>query len=361
MIFDYMRRYDYEELIFCQDKAANLRAIIAIHDTTLGPAAGGVRRWVYKSEEEAIEDALRLSRAMTYKFAASGCNAGGGKVVMMVDSLDEKNEAMYRSLGRYIESLNGRLFVGEDVGTSAKELECMRIETKYVSGIPDESLGRTGPSPQTAAGVAQGIRACLNEVFGNPEISNRRIAIQGVGNVGYILARELFKEGADIVVTDIDKGKVSRLSKELKVKAIEPERIYNVDCDIFSPCALGGILNDDTIPRLKCKIVAGSANNQLLEDKHGDMLHQRGILYAPDFVINSGGAIYEMDFVENVRPNPERARKKVLTIYDFVAKIFEIAKRDGIPTHKAAEVMAEERINAVKNVKRITHKVYTQY
>lgn len=357
-IFQRMAQGDYEELIFCHDVASSLRAIIAIHDTTLGPAVGGIRRWVYEREQEAIEDALRLSRAMTYKLAASGCNAGGGKAVIMVNSQDESSEAMYRSLGRYVESLNGRFNAGPDVGTSIQALEYMRMETKYVSGFPDKSLGKTDASLQTARGVAQGIRACLNEVFGSRSASGRKISIQGLGEVGYNLVRELYQEVADIVVTDIDKGKVERAVNELGVKAIEPEDIYDINCDVFAPCAMGGILNGNTIPRLKCSIVAGSANNQLCEDRHGDMLHQRGILYAPDFVINAGAIVYDIDFVESGTFNRERAEVRVSKIYDNIAKVIEIAKRCRIPTYKAAMMMAEERINAIKKSKNIGHKVY---
>ncbi len=348
-IFKAMAQGDCEELVFCYDVASALKAIIAIHDTTLGPAVGGVRRWVYKSEQEAIEDAIRLSKAMTYKLAASGCNAGGGKVVMIASSDDKSTKAMYRSLGRYIESLNGRFHAGPDVGTSLLALEYIRLETTYVSGFPEERLGKTSASVQTARGVAQGIRACLNEVFGSRSVSGKKISVQGLGEVGYNLVRELCQEAADIVVADVDRGRIERVVNEFGVKAIEPEEIYDIDCDVFAPCAMGGVLNDNTIPRLRCPIIAGAANNQLREDRHGGMLHQRGILYAPDFVINAGAVVYDIDYIESGTFNRERAEIKVSKIYDNIAKVIEIAKRDRIPTYKAAMIMAEERINAKQN------------
>ena len=354
MMFDEMTKYGHEEVLFCADAAAKLKAIIAIHNTTLGPAIGGTRRWVYKSEEAAIRDALRLSRTMTYKFAVSGCNAGGGKIVMLVDSMEEKSEATYRALGRFIEGLNGGFTAGADVGTSTRELKFMRAETEYVAGIPDECIGLTDVSPQTAMGVFQGIRACLNEVFGNTEIAGKVFAIQGLGNVGSALARLLHESGGKLIVTDVDDRRIQSLAKDLNARIAGLEEIYDVQCDVFSPCALGGILNDQTIRRLKCKIVAGAANNQLLEDRHGDHLHERAILYAPDFVINAGGAIYGMDSVENPEPNVARAERKVLKIYEYVAKTLEIAKECGIPTYKAAESMAEERINEVRKAKKLS-------
>ncbi len=353
-LFERIERDGFEELVFCYDREAELKAVIAIHDTTLGRAGGGTRRWVYKDEGDAIEDVMRLARGMTYKFAGAGLNLGGGKAVMMVDDYDHKSEAMYRAMGRFVQSLNGRFYTGEDVGTGARELDWMVMETVHVVGIPDPRIGKTEPSPKTAFGVVQAMKACVEEVFGNTSLKNKTVSIQGVGNVGQYLVDELLKEGAKLVVTDIDKGKVTRiLQKNKGIESVEPEEIYTVDCDIFAPCALGEILNDETIPKLKCKVVAGSANCQLLEDKHGDMLHERGILYAPDYVANSGGAMDDADTFEKGGYNLDRARRKVERIYDNMKKVISIAKRDGLPTYRAADVMAEERIRKINSIKRL--------
>lgn len=353
-IFQYIEKYGYEELVFCHDRAAGLRAVIAIHDTTLGPAGGGTRRWVYDDEWDAIEDAMRLARGMTYKYAGAGLNLGGGKAVIMVDEYDQKSETMYRSLGRFVNSLNGRFFTGEDVGTDARDLDYIGMETSYVVGIPDPRTGKTEPSPKTAFGVLQGMKACVEEVFGDKSLRGKTVAIQGTGNVGQYLIEELLREGVKLIITDIDKGKVKKVIEKHKgVEAVEPEEIYSVACDIFAPCALGATLNDETIPKLKCKIVSGAANNQLKESEHGDLLHRMGILYAPDYIINAGGAVDDADTFEKGGYNAERAMKKVARVYDNVKKVILIAKRDGIPTYKAADVMVEERLEKIRRIKRI--------
>jgi len=351
-IFEYMEEYDAEQIVFCRDKNSNLKAIIVLHDTTLGPATGGTRAWYYEREEDALVDCLRLAKGMTYKYAAAGINLGGGKAVILLEKGQKPTEAMLRALGRFVDILGGRFITGEDVGLTVGDLEYINMETDYIVGLPREYGGSGGPSPYTALGVVEGMKVCCEEVFGDPNLKGRTIAVQGVGNVGYHLVKLLKEEGAKIIATDIDENKLKRVVEEFGVDTVHPDEIYDVDCDIFSPCALGGILNDDTIPRLKCKIVAGSANNQLLEPRHGDMLHQRDILYAPDFIINAGGTIADTDELEGGF-NPERAKKKVKRVAENLRLVFKISKERGIPTYKAADILAEERIRSIGAIKRI--------
>lgn len=345
-IFKYMEKYDYEQLVFCQDKNSGLKAIIAIHDTTLGPALGGARMWPYKSEDEAIEDALRLARGMTYKNAISGLNLGGGKTVIIGDPAKDKNEEMFRALGRFIQSLNGRYITAEDVGTTVEDMDIIYEETDYVTGISPAYGSSGNPSPVTAYGVYLGMKASAKEAFGNDSLKGKRIAIQGLGNVAYHLCKHLHEEGAKLIVTDINKEKVGRVVSEFNAEAVDPDDIYHQEADIFAPCALGGIINDETIPHLKAKVIAGSANNQLKESRHGEILHKKGIIYAPDFVINAGGVINVAD--ELYGYNRERALKRVETIYETLTKIFRMSKEENIPTYLAANRLAEERINSVR-------------
>jgi len=348
-IFEYMEKYDYEQLVFCHDQASGLKAIIAIHDTTLGPALGGTRMWVYENEEAAIEDALRLARGMTYKNAAAGLNLGGGKTVIIGNPRTDKSEAMFRAFGRYVESLNGRYITAEDVGTTEKDMDYIHMETNFVTGV-SESYGSSGnPSPMTALGCFHGIRAAVKETYGSDDLTGKTVAVQGVGNVGYYLCQLLHEAGAKLIVTDINQESLDRAVSEFGATVVSTNEIFSVECDIFAPCALGAIINDDTIPQLKCKIVAGSANNQLKEERHGDILQEMGILYVPDYVINSGGVINVADELEGY--NHERARKKVENIYNIILHIFEISKREGITTYEAADRMAEERINQMRNVR----------
>lgn len=346
MIFKYMEKYDYEQLVFCHDLNSGLKAIIAIHDTTLGPALGGTRMWMYASEEEAIEDALRLARGMTYKNAAAGLNLGGGKTVIIGDPKKDKSEEMFRAFGRYIQGLNGRYITAEDVGTTVEDMDLIHQETRYVTGVSPEFGSSGNPSPVTAYGLYRGIKATAKIKFGSDSLYRKTIAVQGVGNVAYHLCKHLHEEGASLIVTDINEQLVQNAVDEFGAQAVHPDEIYGVHCDIFSPCALGAIINDTTIPMLKCKIVAGAANNQLRDDEHGVQLEERGILYAPDYVINSGGVINVADELEGYNLN--RAMRKVEGIYDNILKVFEIAKRDGIPSYKAADRMAEERIASVR-------------
>ncbi|MBK5442483.1 MULTISPECIES: Leu/Phe/Val dehydrogenase [unclassified Peribacillus] len=346
-IFKYLEKYDYEQLLFCQDKQSGLKAIIAIHDTTLGPALGGTRMWTYATEEEAIEDALRLSKGMTYKNAAAGLNLGGGKTVIIGDPRKDKNEEMFRAFGRYIQGLNGRYITAEDVGTTVEDMDLIHEETDFVTGI-SPAFGSSGnPSPVTAYGVYRGMKAAAKEAFGTDSLEGKVIAVQGVGNVAYNLCRHLHEEGAKLIVTDINKESVARAVESFGATAVNPDEIYGVQCDIYAPCALGAVINDQTINQIKAKVIAGAANNQLKEPVHGDQIHEKGIVYAPDYVINAGGVINVAD--ELLGYNRERALKKVETVYDTIERVIEIAKRDNIPTYKAADRMAEERIERMRN------------
>jgi leucine dehydrogenase len=288
---------------------------------------------------------LRLARGMTYKNAAAGLNLGGGKTVIIGDPFKDKNEEMFRALGRFIQGLNGRYITAEDVGTTVTDMDLIHEETNYVTGI-SPAFGSSGnPSPVTAYGVYRGMKAAAKEAFGSDTLEGRTISVQGLGNVAYKLCEYLHNEGAKLVVTDINQAAIDRVVNDFGARAVAPEEIYSQDVDIFSPCALGAILNDETIPQLKAKVIAGSANNQLQDSRHGDYLHELGIVYAPDYVINAGGVINVAD--ELYGYNRERAMKRVDGIYDSIEKIFEISKRDGIPTYVAANRLAEERIARV--------------
>jgi leucine dehydrogenase len=349
-LFSKMEEYDYEQLILCQDKSTGLKAIIAIHDTTLGPALGGTRICEYESDEEAIEDALRLARGMTYKNAAAGLNLGGGKAVIIGDPRKIKSEALFRAFGRFVEGLNGRYITGEDMNATQEDASYINCETEYIVGL---ETGSGNPSPVTAYGVFKGIQAALNEIYGSDDLTGKTVAIQGLGAVGRRLAERLHEAGAKLYVTTRDKAKIDKAVAELGATAVSLDEIYGVECDVFSPCARGAIINDKTIEQFKCKIIAGAANNQLAESRHGDMLHEKGILYVPDYIINSGGVINIIDDISGREYNRENAMKNTARIYDSCKKVFEIAKRDNIPTYKAADIMAEERIAAVGRIKKI--------
>jgi len=347
-VFDYMEKYGHEQIIFFYDKTTGLKGITAIHDTKLGPAIGGTRLWNYKTEEEALFDVVRLSRGMTYKCAAAECNCGGGKTVLIGDPKTVKTEAYLRAYGRYVQSLNGRFYTGEDMNIDEHDCEYMVMESDFINGRADLS---GNPSPVTAYGVYWGIKGCALEKWGNNSLKDKVVAVQGLGAVGRALCEYLHQEGAKLIVTDIMPEKVEQVVKVYNAKAVKPEEIYSVECDIFAPCSVGAILNDDTIPQLKCEIVAGAANNVLLDEKrHGDMLMERGILYAPDFVINGGGLInvYQEFFPPYDR---EKTLKIVERIYDRLLYIFNLAKKYNINTQLAANRYAEERIEMIKNIR----------
>jgi len=339
-VFELMGKYGHEQVVFGYDKVSGLRSIIAIHDTTLGPALGGTRMWPYKTEEEALIDALRLSRGMTYKSAAMGLNLGGGKAVIIGDPRKDKSEELFRAFGKHVESLGGRYITAEDVGTTAEDMDIIRTQTSHVTGLANTS---GNPSPVTAFGVFRAMTASVATVFGSDSFKGRTVAVQGVGAVGFSLVQRLCEAGAKVYVTDIFPDKVQR-AVEAGAVAVPADDIYDVPCDVFAPCALGAVINDDTIPRLQCKVVCGAANNQLLEPRHGNALAARGILYAPDFIVNGGGVINVADELHPGGYNEERSLAKVSKIYGIQMKIFAMAKEKGIGTHEAADVYAEERV-----------------
>ena len=346
-IFDTIASMGHEQVVLCHDPASGYRGIIAIHSTVLGPALGGTRFWSYASDEEAIVDALRLARGMTYKNAVAGLNLGGGKSVIIGDNKTTDRELIFRAHGRFCESLGGRYITAEDVGTSTADMDYVHMETKNVSGL----AGRSGdPSPVTAHGVFRAIQASAKERWGKDDLAGRTITVQGCGHVGYFLAKELHEAGAKLVVTDIDADRVKRVVTEFGARAVAPEAIYGEAADVFAPCALGAIINDKTIPQLKVEVVAGAANNVLHEERHGDALEKKGILYAPDYVANAGGVINV--YSELAGWTSARAFRKADEIYDTVLKVFSIARQDKVPTYVAADRLAEQRIRAVGSMVR---------
>lgn len=346
-IFELISEHDHEQVVFGYEPAAGYRGIIAIHDTTLGPALGGTRFWTYKSDREALIDVLRLARGMTYKAAVTGLNLGGGKAVIIGDPKTPRREAIFRAHGRFVESLKGRYITAEDVGTSVEDMDFVHMETEHVTGI----AGRSGdPSPVTAYGVYRGIKACAQERFGSDSLNGLTVAVQGAGHVGYHLCSHLAAEGAKLIVTDIDEEKVQRVVRDFDAEAVAPARIYGVDAEIFAPCALGAVVNDQTIPQFKFQIIAGAANNQLAEERHGTELLQRGIVYAPDYAINAGGLINVYGELNGW--SAERSKQKAGEIYDTLLQIFELAKEQGIPSSEAADRVAERRIEQVAKIQR---------
>lgn len=345
-IFELMGGSDHEQLVHCREASSGYRGLIAIHNTTLGPALGGTRFWHYKSESDAVIDVLRLSRGMTYKAAVAGLSLGGGKSVVMAEKGADR-EAVFRAHGRFIESLKGRYITAEDVGTSPADMDYIKLETEHVVGLQ----GRSGdPSPVTAYGVYRGIKAAVKVKFGSDSLAGKTLAVQGCGHVGYYLCAYLHEEGARLVVTDIDAEKVKRVVEEFRARAVGLDEIYGVQADVFAPCALGSVINDTTLKQLKVKVVAGGANNQLAEERHGDELEAKGILYAPDYVLNAGGLINVNSELEGW--SAERAKVKAGEIYDTLLRLFELAKEEGIPTYRAADRLAERRIEAVAKLKR---------
>jgi leucine dehydrogenase len=343
-----MAKYDHEQVLFCHDPSTGLRAIIAIHDTTLGPALGGTRMWPYHDEGEALHDVLRLSRGMTYKSALAGLDLGGGKAVIIGDARTQKTEAMFRRFGRYVESLNGRYITAEDVGMSTTEMVNIRKETSYVAGLPEEMGGSGDPSPVTAYGVYMGMKAAAKKAYGSESLNGRKVSVQGAGNVGRYLVGHLVKEGANVFLSDIDADKLAVIKNEHPaVTIVEPDAIYDLDVDIYSPCALGATVNDDTLKRLKCSVIAGGANNQLAnEEVHGKAVMDKGILYAPDFLINAGGIINCA--WERKGYNRQAALNQTEHIYDTLLRILRDSADLGIPTYLAANQAAEHRVSSIR-------------
>ncbi|MCS6917784.1 MAG: Glu/Leu/Phe/Val dehydrogenase [Chitinophagales bacterium] len=345
-VFGQISSMDHEQVMFCFDQQTGLKAIIAIHNTVLGPALGGTRFWNYAHEGEALRDALRLSRGMTYKASITGLHLGGGKAVIIGDSRKDKSEALFRRYGQFVNSLNGRYITAEDVGTTSADMEWVGRESKFVTGLPEYLGGGGDPSPFTAYGVYLGMKAAAHEAYGSDSLSGKKVMVQGVGHVGEYLVEHLHKEGAVIYIADIYEDRLQAVASRFKVFTVGADEVFSVPVNIYAPCALGGTLNEETIPKLQCDIVAGAANNQLEDEtEHGQMLSDSGILYAPDYVINAGGLINVASEWEGY--SRERSLAQCERIYDRTLEIFRMAKSKNIPTSLAAYHIADERIRKI--------------
>jgi len=341
-LFDTMTSMDHEQVVFCSDPATGLRSIIAVHDTTLGPGLGGVRMWDYPDERAALTDVLRLSRGMTYKAAVAGVNFGGGKSVIIGDPAKKKTEALLRAHGRFVQSLGGRYIPGVDVGTSQDDMRVLAAEAKRVF------VGDHDPSPLTALGVLESIRAGVADVYGTGDLHGRHVAVQGVGHVGEPLVRSLAAEGARLTIADVDRARAVRLAGEVGAEVAEPDAVLGVPCDVLAPCALGAVLDDATIPALRCRVVAGGANNVLAEERHAAALDEAGVLYVPDYVANAGGLILLVG--DALGHDIEQTRAKVRAVGATVTRIIEDARAAGVTTARAADLLAERRIAALRDV-----------
>lgn len=342
-LFGHMATYDYGEVHVARDQASGLRAIVAIHDTRLGPALGGCRFLPYEKDEAALIDALRLARGMTYKAALAGIAHGGGKSVLIRPRGHFDRVALFRAFGRFIEDLGGHYITAEDSGTSLEDMEVIRSVTKHVTGVAESNGGSGDPSPFTALGVRRGIEACVKSRLNRDNLSGLHVAVQGIGHVGYHLCKELHDNGVKLTVADVDPLKAERAQREFKANIVNIADIFDVECDVLAPCALGSALNDETIPRLRCKIVAGAANNQLAEPRHGESLFQRGILYAPDYAINAGGLVNVAAEVKGY--DVAQSRADTLRIYDTILEICDRSARLALPTYRVADTMVEERLS----------------
>ena len=346
-VIERMSKYNHEQLLFCNDNDTGLKAIIAVHNTTCGPALGGTRMWNYNNQNEALQDVLRLSRGMTYKNAISGLNLGGGKAVIIGDARSQKSEALFRRFGKFVDSLGGKYITAEDVGINPKDMTYVNMETNHVVGLP----GKSGdPSPVTAYGVYQGMKAAAKIQFGSDSLAGKKVAVQGVGHVGEYLVSHLKDEGAEIFITDIYEPTLKHVSETYGATVVGLDEIYDIDMDIYAPCALGATVNDETLNKLKCSIIAGAANNQLAnEDIHGVAVLERGMIYVPDFMINAGGVINCYAEVKGL--SSEWAHDKASEIYDTTINILNRSRENNIPTYQIANQMAEERIEAIGKVK----------
>lgn len=348
-VFEAIGDEGHEEVVYGSDRVSGLKTIIAIYSTALGPALGGTRFYPYESEDDALKDVLRLSKAMCLKAAAAGLDLGGGKAVIIGDPGKDKSERLWRAYGRIVDSLGGRYITAEDVGTDHFDMEVIRHETRWVVGIPKAEGGSGDPSPATARGLMRAMRAVAEHLWGNADLSSKRVAVQGVGKVGSDLVRRLVRDGAEVVATDVFGPARERVEREYGIATVDPDEIFDVDCDVFAPCSLGGTLNADTVPRLSCRAIVGSANNQLDQEKHAVMLRERGIVYCPDFVVNSGGL---MNVWEEMRGyEEERAAHSIDKIYGLTRRILrESEERDETP-HQTAVRLAQERIEAIGHLR----------
>ena len=348
-VFEKIRADNYEQIVFCQDSKVGLKAIIALHNTALGPATGGCRMWNYRNEEEALTDVLRLSKGMTYKNSISNLPLGGGKSIIIGDA-SQKTPALLQRFGEFVETLKGHYITAKDVGIDSSDLKVIKTKTSHILGIAGEANSSGDPSPVTAWGVYNGMLACAEKAFGGKSLKGLHLALQGLGAVNYYLLKYLAQEGAKVTACDINAEAVDRAKKEFGVSIVSPEEIYDVACDMFSPGALGAVINPQTIPRLKCKVVAGAANNQLATEADGETLRKRGILYAPDYAINAGGVINISHEREGY--SKEKAFDHVAKIYDTIKNILEVSERDGQPTNLVANRIAEDRVREAERARR---------
>jgi glutamate dehydrogenase/leucine dehydrogenase len=352
-VFDRIGADDYEQVVFCQDRTTGLRAIVAVHSTRLGPALGGTRFYPYRTEDEGLEDVLRLARGMTYKAAVAGLDLGGGKAVIFGDPRTDKNEALLRAYARYVDALGGRYITAEDVGTTQDDMDMVRRETPHVTGVSRELGGSGDPSAATAYGVLWAMKATARRLWGQTSLEGRHVAVAGVGKVGGHLVRHLTGEQARVTVADVTTSAVDRAVDQFDVTVAPADKVHAVECDIFSPCALGGVLNERTIPELRCAAVVGSANNQLADGGSAAMLADAGVVYAPDFVVNAGGLI---NIAEELAPggyHHERAHAAVRGIFDTTTSVLDRADAESISTAAAADRMAEQRIARLAHVQQI--------
>lgn len=350
-VFDLMQQMGHEQVVFCHDPHSGLNAIIAIHNTTLGSALGGTRLWNYNTHEEGVIDALRLSRGMTYKAAISGLNLGGGKAVIIGDAAKVKSEGLWRRYGKFVNSLNGKYITAEDVNTSARDMEYIALETEHVTGVPEYMGGSGDPSPFTAYGVFVGMKASAKKVWGNDNLSGKKVLVQGVGHVGQYLVGHLIEADAKVYISDINETKIKQtVDKFRNVEVVDGSKIFDMELDIYAPCALGATVNNESIAKMKCPIIAGAANNQLADENvHGPMLIEKGIVYAPDFLINAGGLINVGAELDGY--NRERVMSNVEKIYDRTLEIYKLSETEKIHTQAAAIKLAEKRLNDIANVK----------
>ncbi len=348
-VFESLSDLGHEQVVYCHDKASGLKAIIGVHNTVLGPAVGGTRMWMYENEAQALHDVLRLSRGMTFKNAVAGLNAGGGKAVIIGDARKHKNESLLRAFGNFIENLNGKYITAEDVGMTARDMEFIKMQTDYVSGLPDYLGGLGDPSPHTAYGTYMGMKAAAKVAYGKDSLEGKKVTVQGVGSVGKMLIEYLIKENCEVFVSDYYQDRLQEVANQHKVTAVGLEEIYDVEADIYSPCALGATINDDSLSRLKCDIIVGCANNQLEdEEKHGDQCIDKNIIYAPDFVVNSGGVINV--YSEFMGGGEKWTQAYTEMIYDKSLKILQTSYNERKNSQQVAIESAMERINSIASI-----------
>ena len=350
-LFPRLMADEFEQVVFCHDRSSGLRAIIAIHDTTIGPALGGIRMRPYPTEQDALIDVLRLAKAMTYKAAVAGIDLGGGKSVIIGNPYADKSEMLFRAMGRFIQSLGGRYICATDVGTSTEDLMHVRMETPYVTALPESWGGLGDTSLLTGLTVYLGMKAGAEAVWGSESLSGRTVMVQGAGKVGFHLMGHLQQEGARLLVSDVVGKNAARAAEQFGARVVPPEDVYDAECDVFSPNALGAVLNDETIPRLRCRLVCGGANNQLAEDRHGEMLHVRRILYAPDYVVNCGGVISAES--ETMKATKERAETIARRVGETTRRLFRVAGEEDVAPIVAADRLARERIDSIGQLHRI--------